>query len=288
MVESKRKVAVVTDSASALTPELVTAHGLYVARMEITIEGNTTVDGANTQLANFYSMLDSFESIPTTSAPKPAEYVDQFTKASESAESIFCVSVSAKLSAAHEAAKSGAELFRNNRPRTEVRVFDSASAASSQALITLAAARSAAEGCSLVEVEAVASNVASKIRLVAMLDTLRFIHRSGRVPKIAVWASNAFNIKPVMEYSTGRIGSISRPRSVKKAIQRICSEMSNDLTGKTAHINVMHAGVPERADTLRDWADQNLNCAELFVTQFHPFMGAHTGPGLVGASWWAE
>ena len=288
MVESKRKVAVVTDSASPLTPELVTAHGLYIARMEITIEGNTMVDGANTELPNFYSMLDSSESIPTTSAPKPAEYVDQFLKASESAESIFCVSVSAKLSAAYDAAKSGAELFRNNRPRTEVRVFDSATAASSQALVTLAAARSAAEGASLDEVEAVASNVASKVRLVAMLGTLRFIHRSGRVPKIAVWASNALNIKPVMEYSTGRIGSISRPRSVKKAIERICSEMSNDLTGKTAHINVMHASAPERADILRDWANQNLNCTELFVTQFHPFMGAHTGPGLVGASWWAE
>ncbi|MDE0592694.1 MAG: DegV family EDD domain-containing protein [Dehalococcoidia bacterium] len=278
----------VTDSATALTPELVAVHGLYVARMEITIDGNTMIDGTNTELTNFYSMLESSESSPTSSAPKPAEYVDQFTKASQTAESMFCVSVAANLSAAYDAAQSGADLFKNDHPETEIRVFDSATAASSQALITLAAARAAAEGCSIDEVEAVASNVASKVRLVAMLDTVRFIHRSGRVPKIAVWASNALNIKPVMEYLTGRVGSISRPRSVIKAIERICSEMSNDLTEKTAHINVMPAGAPERADILREWAARNLNCAELFITQFHPFMGAHTGPGLVGTSWWAE
>jgi DegV family protein with EDD domain len=288
MGESKRKVAVVTDSASALTPELIVENALHIARMEITIDGNTMVDGVNTELANFYSMLGSSESIPTTSAPKPTEYVDRFTKASQMAKSIFCVSISAKMSAAYDAAQSGAELFRNDHPETEVRVFDSATAASSQALITLAAARAAANGHSIDEIETVASNVASKVRLVAMLDTLRFIHRSGRVPRIAVWASSGLNIKPVMEFSTGRIGAISRPRSATKAIERICSEMSNDLTGKTSHINVMHAGAPEGADILREWAARNLNCAELFITQFHPFMGAHTGPGLVGASWWAE
>jgi fatty acid-binding protein DegV len=53
-------------------------------------------------------------------------------------------------------------------------------------------------------------------------------------------------------------------------------------------VNVMHAGAPDRAEELRRWAAETLDCAELFVTQFHPFMAAHTGPGLVGASWWAE
>ena len=89
MIDSKRKVAVVTDSATAFTPEFVAVYSLYVARMEITIDGNTMIDGANTELTNFYSMLKSSESIPTSSAPKPAEYVDQFIKASQTAESIF-------------------------------------------------------------------------------------------------------------------------------------------------------------------------------------------------------
>ncbi|MBN4064140.1 DegV family protein [Dehalococcoides mccartyi] len=288
MNESKQKVAVVTDSAAALTCEQVSTHGLSVARMEIVIDGITFDDSANGELDEFYSLLSTSETIPTTSAPKPSEYLEQFRTAASSGQNVFCVTVSAKLSAAYDAANVAAELFTADHPGLEVRVFDSGAAASSQALIVLAVARAAESGRTIDEVEAVAKQVAGKVRLVAMLDTLRFIYRSGRVPKIAVWATNALNIKPVMEFSAARIGAIARPRSVARAIKRIQREMANDLDGKPAHINVVHAGAPERAELLRTWAAEYLDCAELFVTQFHPFMGAHSGPGLVGASWWAE
>ncbi|MCZ6538860.1 MAG: DegV family protein [Chloroflexi bacterium] len=282
------KVAVVTDSAAALSSELIAEHKLYVARMEITIDGETYVDGPNGDLVDFYSQLAESSEVPTTSAPRPSEYLERFRAAAERSDHIFCVSLSAKLSAAYDSALVAAELFEKERPGTTVSVFDSETAASSEALIVLAAARVAAEGGSLEEVEAVAGAVAGKVRLLAILDTLHYIHRSGRVPKIAVWATNALNIKPVMEYSVGNVGAIARPRSTRRALERIQKEMLVDLSGEVAHVNVMHAGAPDRAEELRGWASGKLDCAELFVSEFHPFMGAHTGPGLVGASWWAE
>ncbi len=278
----------VTDSASALSQDQIAENRLFVARMEITIDGRTYVDGSDGGLDDFYSQLAVATEIPTTSAPRPAEYLERFRAASEIGNDIFCVSVSARLSAAYDAAKLAAEMISDERSDVTVRVFDSEAAASSQALIALGAARVAMAGGSLDEVEAVARSVAGKVRLVAMLDTLKFIHRSGRVPKIAVWVSSALNIKPVMEYSTDKIGAIGRPRSIRKALKRIQDEMNSDLAGKSAHVNVMHAGAPDRAEILRSWVEANLECPEFFVTQFHPFMGAHTGPGLVGASWWAE
>jgi DegV family protein with EDD domain len=287
---SKRttRVAVVTDSAAALTQEQIAENRLFVPRMEITIDGKPYVDESGNEVDDFYSRLASSAEIPTTSAPMPAEYLDQFRAAAELADAVFCVSVSARLSAAYDAAKVAADLLAEERPGTKVHVFDSGTAASSQALIALAAARAAAEGGSLDDVESTARSVADKVRLVAMLDTLEYVHRSGRVPKIAVWATSALNIKPVMEYSTGKIGAIARPRSVGKALERIKKEMRVDLYGKIAYVNVMRAGAADRAEQLRGWASGNLECVELFVTQFHLFMGAHTGPGLVGASWWAE
>jgi DegV family protein with EDD domain len=288
MDERTTRVTVVTDSAAALSQDQIADHRLFVARLEITIDGQNHVDGPDGGLDDFYSKLADSTDVPTTSAPRPIEYLEHFRSAAESENDIFCVSVSARLSAAFDAAKVAAELFADERPDVSVRVFDSDTAASSQALIVLAAARAAAAGGSLDEVEEVARNVADNVRLVAMLETLEFIHRSGRVPKIAVWITSGLNIKPVMEYSTGMIGAIARPRTVGKALIRIQREMTGDLAGKVAHVNVMHAGASERAEYLREWTAANFDCAELFVTQFHPFMGAHTGPGLVGASWWAE
>ena len=281
-------MTVVTDSAAALSQEQIDEFQLFVARMEIVIDGSAFTDGSEGDLSDFYSHLESSIEVPTTAAPKPAEYLEQFRSAAAVSDNIFCVTVSGRLSASNDVARVATETLSDELPTTVVRVFDSGTAASSQALITLAAARVAAEGGTLEVVEAVASLVAEKVRLVAMLDTLRYIYKSGRVPKIAVWATGALNIKPVMEFSTEKVGAIARPRSVGRALDRIFREMRGDLDGRRAHVNVIHAGAPEQAEDLRSWANDNLNCAELFVTQFHPFMGAHTGPGLVGASWWAE
>ena len=286
--ETNSTISVVTDSAAALSANLISEYGLFIPRMEITINGKTYVDEAGGEFDDFYLRLRQSVEVPSTSAPKPAEYLEQYRAAALVSKSIFCVSLSARLSAAYDAAKVAAQLLSQERPDVEIRVFDSKTAAGSQALIAMAAAQAAQDGGSLAEVESAACVVRAKVRLMAFLDTIRFIHLSGRVPKIAVWAPGVLNIKPVMEYSAGTIRTIARPRSARKALHRIKTEMRTELDGKIAHVNVMHAGASDGAEELSVWASQNLQCAKLFVTQFHPFMGAHTGPGLVGASWWAE
>ncbi len=84
------RIAVVTDSAAALSPDMIAEHGLYVARMEITINGETYVDGVNGDLDDFYSQLNESSEVPTTSAPKPSEYLEQFRGAAARSNSIFC------------------------------------------------------------------------------------------------------------------------------------------------------------------------------------------------------
>ena len=288
MSDKERKIAVVTDSAAALSPELIAQHELHVARMEITIDGSTFLDDGNPALEGFYARRKASESVPTTSAPVPEEYLEKMNLAAEKSDDVLCITVSARLSAAYDSAVVAAEMFNGENPGKSARVLDSQLAASSQALIVLEAARAAALGLDIDTVEGAAREVAEKVRLVAMLDTLKYIHRSGRVPKIAVWATDLLNIKPVMEFSVEKIGALARPRSTERALNRIRTEMERDLSGRKAHVNIIHAGASENAEFLREWAVRNLDATELFVSQFHPFMGAHTGPGLVGASWWAE
>ncbi len=60
------------------------------------------------------------------------------------------------------------------------------------------------------------------------------------------------------------------------------------MMGRRAHVNVMHADAEVEAQSLMNELRERLECEEIFLTQFHPFMGAHTGPGLVGVSYWGE
>ena len=154
--------------------------------------------------------------------------------------------------------------------------------------MVLDAGRRAAAGESLEEIEHACADLSGRLRLIAMLDTLEYIHRGGRVPKFAVWATSLLNIKPVMEFSAGKVGAIARPRSRARAFRRLLSEVTGDLAGRKAHVNVMHADAAEDAAALMRHLSEIVDCREIFLTQFHPFMGAHTGPGLVAVSYWAE
>lgn len=284
----KMPVAIVTDSACALPTALVASHRIHVASMEVTIGDETFEDGPDGALDDFYVRLRTAEKLPTTSAPKPGTWLDAFRSASAQADAIFCVTLSANLSAAFDAARVAAEMAETELPDTPVTVFDSRAAAGSQALIVLECARLARRGSTVNEIESRARDISQRVRLLAYLDTLEYVHRGGRVPKIAVWATDLFNIKPVMEFTAGRVGSIARPRSRSGAFKRLLKETTSDLMGRRAHINVMHADAADEAQSLLRQLEERLECAEIFLAQFHPFMGAHTGPGLVGVSYWGE
>lgn len=284
----KQLVAIVTDSAAALTPSHLADHRIHVASMEVTVGDETFTDGPDGALDDFYTRLRTADKLPTTSAPKPGAWLEAFKAASQHADSILCITLSAGLSAAYDAARVASEMAAADLPGTEITVFDSKSAAGSQALIVLECARMAQAGKPLDEILQRAKSMSETVRLVAFLDTLEYVHRGGRVPKIAVWATNLLNIKPVMEFSAGNVGSIGRPRSRSGAYKRLVKEVTGDMAGRRAHINVMHADAEDEARSLMNELGEKLECAELFLTQFHPFMGAHTGPGLVGVSYWGE
>ena len=174
-----RLVAVVTDSASAIPPEMAAEFGIGIAPMEITIDGRTHIEGPSGSLRTFYTDLIQADRLPTTSAPKPQVWLDAINEAAKVADSVLCITLASNLSAAYDAARVAKDLARDELPNTNIRVFDSESAAGSQALIALAAARAAARGDSLDEVEAAAEHVTSRVRLVAFLETLKFIHKGG-------------------------------------------------------------------------------------------------------------
>lgn len=284
----RRAVAVVTDSATALSQEMASQVGLFITPMEITIGDETYDDGPTGVGDGFYDLLRRSTSTPKTSAPRPARWLQQYRAAAEAADSIVCITLASNISASYDSARVAAEMAREERPDVPITVIDSETAAGSEALIALAAARAAAEGRGSSEVESAARRVNRRVRLLAYLDTLEYVWRSGRVPRVAVWATSLLNVKPVMEFSRGRVGNLARPRSRKKAMERILTEMGKALGALPAHVAIMHADAEEEAQSLRRTVESEFNCSELFVTSFPAFMGAHTGPGLVGASFWAN
>lgn len=284
----RRPVAIVTDSATALPDEVARLNGIRIARMEITIGDTTYQDGPEGLGNEQFRLLREGKAVPQTAAPRPAAWIEQITAAAEEARSVLCIALASRLSAAFDSAHTAAELVAADLPGTEVRVLDSDTAAGAEALVALAAARLAATGASLDDVEAHARMVADTVRLLAYLDTLEYVWRSGRVPRIAVWATSLLDVKPVMEWYRGKVGVVARPRSRARAAERIFDEFARAAEGKSAHVVVMHADARGDAEALRDRIASQFKPTELHLTSFAAFMAAHTGPGLVGVAYWLE
>ncbi len=227
--------------------------------------------------------------LATTSPPQPSAYLEAFREASKTAEGpgpareIVCLTPSAKLSAAHKAAILGADAARVEGLDLDVRIIDTHTAGSAQGLVALAAARAAAGGSKADAIEAVHRRVAD-VGMYGYLDSLRYLWRGGRVPRIAMWLGALLDVKPILSLTDGNIGLVQRPRTRRRAMDRLVGLAAAHLGGASGRIAVMHADAPERAEELAERLRAELEPVELFVTEFTPVIGAHVGPGLVGCA----
>ena len=273
---------IVTDSNASLPRELVGGLPLVTVPMEVHAGGRTYHDGVDLTPHELYAMLAAGE-LATTSPPQPRAYLEAFREAVEPAREIVCLTPSAELSAAHKAAILGADAARVDGLDLDVRIIDTHTAGSAQGLVALAAARAAADGSKADVIEAVRRTMAS-VGMYGTLDSLRYLWRNGRVPRIAMWLGGLLDVKPILSLVGGKIGLVERPRTRRRAMDRLVALAAAHLAGARGRIAVMHANAPDRADELAERLRTELGPAELFVTEFTPVIGAHVGPGLVGCA----
>jgi DegV family protein with EDD domain len=268
-------VAIVTDSAAALPPDLAARWAIDVVPMWVTIDGRPELEGARP--------LDELLAYPgvLTSAPTPGEFETAVAAALERADAVVVCTIAGSMSATYEAARVGAADFGDR-----VRVVDTGSAAGGQALVVLAAARAAAAGDPVDVVADRARTVAGRVRLVATLPSLDHLVRGGRVPGIAGWAGKKLGINPLFEFRGGAIHRLRPALSPDAAADRMVAQVTRSASpGARLHAAALHALALPVAESLLDRL-RALDPAEAILGAFGPVMVVHTGPGLAGIAWW--
>jgi len=283
-----RRVGIVVDSAASLPASAHRLGGMHLVPMRLALGDRTYADGEDLSPAEFYRMLRVSSDRPTTSAPSPAAFLEGFRGAAQGAESVLCLTVASSFSASFDSAVSAAREAETAIPGLEVTVLDSGTAAGGEGLVALAAWRAAGEGQSLQRVKAAAEAVIAKVRLLAFVDTLRYLWKGGRVPGLAHAGASLLRIKPLFELAEGEITSMGRPRTTRNAVKRLEELMRDRVADGRVHAAVLHADAAAPAEALRLWIESEFECEELFVSEFSPVMGAHIGPGLVGVAFWTE
>jgi DegV family protein with EDD domain len=180
------------------------------------------------------------------------------------------------------------EQARTELPATPIEVLDSQNVTAAEGFVALAAARAAADGKDLAEVIKVAEEVRDKVTFVILLDTIRHVYRTGRIPKVAAQVGAMLNIKPILSSSSGLVRFKGVARNREKGINRLLETMRGKVGQKPVHVAVMHAYVPDEAEMLKERISIEFNCAELWVTEFSPVMGYATGTGTLGFAFYQD
>ena len=282
------KVAIVTDSIACLPKELAQRYGIYIIPITLIFEDKTYRDGVDITPSEAYRLLRTAKKLPTTSSPSPGDYLEAYRELSRHASSILCITLPQKVSMGFDSANQARDMVKEELPEVVIEVLDCQTAAGGQFLVTLAAAQAASSGADLAQVIEAAQSVMSNVEVVAALDTLYYLAKGGRVPRAAAWAASIFSIKPILRIKDGEIRLLTRARTKPKAVRRLLEIMEQRVGQKPIHVNVMHADVLEEAEKLRDEISAQFNCVELFISDFTPTMGIHTGPGVLGLCFYSD
>jgi DegV family protein with EDD domain len=282
------KVAIVTDSVACLPRELVEQYGIKIVPVNLYFGDKVYRDWVDITPSEAYQLFLKDPAAFKTSGINPANCFEAYRQVSNNSNGVICVTISSKLSMVHDSALKAKERARGELPQNSIEVVDSKTATAAEGFVALAAARAVEAGKSLAEVVEVAEEVRDKVCVVALMDTIRYVYRSGRIPKIAAKAGSMLNIKPVLAISSGSVRFKGAVRNREHGVERVI-KITRDRVGKRlVHMAVMHAYAPDEAEKLKERVSSEFNCAELWVTEFSPVMGYATGTGTLGLAFYQE
>ena len=222
------KVAIVADSICCIPREMVEQYGITIAPIPISFQGKIYRDWVDITPTEAYELFlkdpDSFK----TAGASPGIFLEAYRQASKRAQNIVCVTLTAKLSGAYDAAKQAIEEIRKQFPQLSIELVDSETVTAAEGFVALAAARAAESGRSLDEVVKATEEMRDKVTFLALLDTIRHIYRTGRIPKIAAMAGSVLSVKPVLTSAGGLIKFAGAVRSRAHGVDKMLKIMRDN------------------------------------------------------------
>jgi len=273
------KVGVMTDSVAGIPRQMAEQmHITTVPAAHITYNGNTFTEGVDISISEAYALIEKDPDRFVTSAISAAFLINSYRELSLKTDEILFITLSGSLSAVCRTAQNAVDIFGKESPKTVIKIFDSRTCAGAQGLIVRAAAAAAEQGMSLNEMIAVAQKVKDNTGYLAMIDTLRYVYRTGRMSKMASQMAAILGIKPISRISKqGTLDYVTRTRKRDDGMNKMIELIRQETRGQPLHFWVMHADAPEIADTFIKRLNENFNCLSVTNSEYSPVMGYGTG-----------
>ena len=277
------KTRIIIDSTTDMLPEL--KNRLTVVPLTVHFGNEEYIDGVTIDHQRFYEMLVESDTLPTTSQATPASF-DRVFRTLEEGEGAVVLTLASSLSGTCQSAMIAAADYQN------VHVVDTGTAAIGAGILAELAMQLAEEGMSAGEIAARLEQEKQRIRIIAMVDTLEYLQKGGRVSKALAIAGGLLNIKPVLSVKNGEITMLGKARGSRQGNNLLVTEIQK-AGGVDFNMPVL-LGYTGLSDALlqkyiRDSAALWENSRDaLQIAQVGSVIGTHAGPGAIAVAFFAN
>ena len=274
-------VKIVVDSTVDLTAELKAQ--VKTVAVSVIFGEQEYKDGESINPEKFYEMLMISQQLPTTSQPTPAAFEDTYRELVEAGHEVVCITIASKLSGTYQSATIAADEFPG-----KVFVVDSRNAAIGAGLLVEWALKLAEEGRNGQEILNALMEKRKEIRLYAIVDTLEYLKKGGRLSSTVAFVGGVLNLKPIISVEEGEIKVIGKARGQKAAFGTLTSACQEAGVKTDEPFMLGYTGLSD--ENLTKYLDENADFwpSSSKKTIIGSAIGTHAGPGVVAVAFFAK
>ena len=260
---------------------------LTVLPLSITFGDTTYADGVDLTNERFFEMLVESDELPKTSQATPYQYAQIFDEVRAAGEEAVVITLSSGLSGTYQSAVTAAADY------PEVHVVDGKNATIGQGILVLYALRLAGQGLSAAKIAEKVEAAVGRVRLLALLDTLEYLKRGGRIPKSVGTIGELLSIKPVVGVENGEVVMLGKARGSKNGRSQLNQQVEKYGIDFDMPVLLGYTGLTDKM--LRKYLDDNRALWEgrvaegdLPITSVGATIGTHVGPGAIALAFFSK
>lgn len=269
-------VRVVTDSTADLPAEVVRDLDITVVPAYIGFKGRTYRDGVDIGHDELYKRIAESDALLTTSQPAPSDFAEAYRRLLMEADEIVSIQVTSKLSGTCNSAIKARDMVGG---KGRIEVVDSEFVSMGLGLITIAAARLAKSSASLGRVLDEARQNISHTHAWGLLDTMKYVLRSGRLGKAKSLLGSMLSVKPMLTMHNGELLPAGLVRTRLKGLEKLLDIFKGCVS--VQEVGIVHSTTPDEAQWLKCRLSALLDASLIHVSRLGPALGVHGGPGTL-------
>ena len=276
-------VRIVTDSTADISPEEAKRLGISVVSLRTIFGGDVYRDGVDLTPEEFYARLAKSEKLPTTAQPPPQEFEEIYREAMEKGEQVVAIIISGVLSGTVQSAT----IARNNCGGKDIRVIDSGSTTIGLRILVDYAISLRNKDYPAADIADTIEREKDRVNLFAVVDTLEYLKKGGRLSRTAAFAGTLLDVKPIIYLNRGDLGVKTKVRGLKNAQMKILQMAKEDGIDMRMPISIGYTGGRDAFESYSKLCEEQIGSVSL-TSAIGSVIGTHVGPGALAIAYFRK